>query len=163
MDVLFNWISIVEGITHLQCRRRQAAGRCVGTELPKVLTHGLQAARTNPTLLALRAADTSEGEVQAFRTLANWKSGSSTLDNHIETGVHSKIVGIVHVLNHMENEKSLAFYPPPDACLKTMPWQGMKGRKDCQLKTGPLFQLFLEWFRTPISNPRRNGPLFQWV
>ena len=81
---------------------RRVAGRCVGAELPKVLTHGLQAAWTNPTLLALRAADTFEGEVQAFGTLASsgeiWKFN----DNHIETGIHIKIVGIVHVPSDIE-------------------------------------------------------------
>lgn len=34
-------------------------------------------------------------------------------DNHIETGVHIKVVGIVHVLNHMANGKSLFFLPTP--------------------------------------------------
>ena len=57
---------------------------------------------TNPTLLALRAADTFEGEVQAFGTLASsgeiWKFN----DNHIETGIHIKIVGIVHVPSDIE-------------------------------------------------------------
>jgi len=76
-------------------------------------------------------------------------------DNHIETGVHIKVVGIVHVLNHMANGKSLFFFTHPlDACLKTMPWQGMKGRKDSQ-SWSPSSKL-VHRFTSPISNLHRK-------
>ena len=73
-------------------------------------------------------------------------------DNHIETGVHIKVVGIVSCAQSYGKWKIIVFFTHPlDACLKTMPWQGMKGRKDSQ-SWSPSSKL-VHRFTSPISKP----------